>query len=76
MVPQRVWDLAVKENRLVLRAKPECPWWPFVWSQRTNIRVGPDGRVPIGSQFLRVEAALGSKAVLCHHPSGHSREWD
>ena len=71
MVPQKAWDLAVKEKRSVLRAKPDCPWWPFVWSQRTNIRVGPDGRVPIGSQLLRVEAAPGSKAVLCHHPSGH-----
>jgi len=71
MVPQKAWDLAVKEKRSVLRAKPDCPWWPFVWSQRTNIRVGADGRVPIGSQLLRVQAAPGSKAVLCHHPSGH-----
>ena len=38
----------------VMRPKPNCPWWPFVWSQRTHIKVGPDGRVPIGSQLLRV----------------------
>jgi len=71
MIPQQAWDVALKEKRSVLRPKPNCPWWPFVWSQRTNIRVGPDNRVPIGSQLLRVNAAPGAKAVLCHHPSGH-----
>ena len=71
MTPQKAWDLALKEKRSVLRPKPNCPWWPFVWSQRIQIRVGPDGRVPIGSQLLRVKAAPGSKATLCHHPSGH-----
>lgn len=71
MTPQKAWDLALKERRSVLRPKPNCPWWPFVWSARTQIRVGADGRVPIGSQLLRVEAAPGSKVILCHHPSGH-----
>lgn len=71
MTPQKAWDLALKEKRSVLRPKPNCPWWPFIWSLRTPIKVGPDGRVPIGSQLLRVEAAPGTKAVLCHHSSGH-----
>ena len=71
MTPQKAWDLALQEKRSVLRPQPHCPWWPFVWSQRTPIKVGPDGRVPIGSQRLRVKAAPGSKAILCHHPSGH-----
>jgi hypothetical protein len=71
LIPQKAWDLALKENRSVLRPKPNCPWWPFVWSHRTHIKVGPDGRVPIGSQLLRVNAAPGTKATLCHHPSGH-----
>jgi hypothetical protein len=71
MTPQKAWDLALKEKRSVLRPKPNCPWWPFVWSQRTQIKVGPDGRVPIGSQSLRVDAGPGTKVVLCHHPSGH-----
>jgi hypothetical protein len=69
--PQKAWNLALKENRSVLRPKPNCPWWPFVWSQRTTIKVGSDGRVPIGSQLLRVEAPPGSRVILCHHPSGH-----
>lgn len=71
LTPQKAWDLALKAKRSVLRPKPKCPWWPFIWSQRTTIKVGPDGRVPIGSQLLRVQADPGSKAILCHHPSGH-----
>lgn len=71
LTPQKAWDLALKEKRSVLRPKPNCPWWPFVWSLRTQIKIGLDGRIPVGSQLLRVEAAPGSKAILCHHPSGH-----
>jgi hypothetical protein len=71
MKPQQAWDLALKEKRSVLRPAPRCPWWPFVWSIRTPIKVAADGRVPIGSQWLRVQAAPGSKVILCHHPSGH-----
>jgi hypothetical protein len=71
MKPHQAWNLALKEKRSVLRPVPKCPWWPFVWSQRTNIKVGPDSRVPIGSQLLRIQAPPGSKAILCHHPSGH-----
>jgi hypothetical protein len=71
MKPQQAWNLALKEKRSVLRPVPNCPWWPFVWSLRTNIKVGPDGRVPVGSHGLRVEAAPGSKVILAHHPSGH-----
>ena len=71
MTPQKAWNLALKEKRSVLRPKPNCPWWPFVWSARTQIRIGPDGRVPVGSHLLRVQAPPGSKALLCHHPSGH-----
>ena len=38
---------------------------------RTFIKIGPDGRVPIGTQRLRVERPPGSKVVLCFHPTGH-----
>ena len=71
LTPQKAWDLARKEKRSVLRPKPNCPWWPFVWSQRPQIKAGPDGRVPIGGQSFRIQAAPGSKVILCHHPSGH-----
>ena len=71
MKPQRAWSLAQKEKRSVLRPVPRCAWWPFVWSLRTPIKVGPDGRVPVGAQLFRVEAAPATKLILCHHPSGH-----
>lgn len=71
MKPQQAWDLALKEKRSVLRPALHCPWWPFVWSLRTQIKVGSDGRVPIGSQSLRVDAPPGAKVLLCQHPSGH-----
>jgi hypothetical protein len=37
MPAQQAWDLALKEKRSVLRPKPQCPWWPFVWSLRTSV---------------------------------------
>lgn len=69
--PQRAWNQARKEDRSVLRPAPHCPWWPYVWSLRTPIKIGPDGRVPIGTQRLRLERPPGSKVVLCLHPTGH-----
>jgi len=69
--PQKAWDLARKERRSVLRPAPSCPWWPYVWSVRTVIKVGTDGRVPIGGERLRVERPPGARVVLCLHPTGH-----
>jgi transposase len=71
LTPQRAWELAQKEKRSVLRPAPRCPWWPYVWSVRTAVKVGADGRVPIGTQRLRLERPPGTKVVLCLHPSGH-----
>ena len=68
---QRAWDQAKKENRSVIRPVPRCAWWDYVWSVRTTIKIGPDGRVPIGTQRLRIEQPPGSKVVLCLHPTGH-----
>jgi hypothetical protein len=69
--PQRAWNRAKKENRSVMRPVPRCPWWHYVWSVRTLIKIGTDGRVPIGTQRLPVEKPPGSKVVLCLHPTGH-----
>ena len=69
--PQQAWATALKEKRSVLRPVPACPWWPYVWSQRTVIRVGDDGRIPIGTQRLRIEKPPGTKVSLCLHPSSH-----
>ena len=71
MTAQSAWDLALQEKRTALRKAPDCPWWPYVWSQRTLIKVGSDNRVPIGSERLRVEASPGTKVIHCAHPSSH-----
>jgi hypothetical protein len=69
--PQRAWNQARKENRSVMRPAPRCPWWHYVWSVRTLLRIGADGRVPIGTQRLRLERPPDTKVVLCLHPDGH-----
>jgi hypothetical protein len=71
MTPQHAWERATQEKRTVLRPAPRCPWWHYVWSLRTTLKVGPDGRVPIGTQRLRVERPPGTRIVLCLHPTGH-----
>ena len=71
LTAQAAWELARREKRTVLRPAPRCPWWPYVWSQRTKTRVGEDGRVAVGAQRVRVEVAPGTPVVLCQHPSSH-----
>ena len=71
MPAQHAWDLALKQKRSALRPKPNCPWWPFVWSLRTSLLVNPQGLVPLGGQWVRIEAKPGSRVVLCQHPSAH-----
>jgi transposase InsO family protein len=71
MTAHAAWEQARREKRTALRPAPRCPWWPYVWSQRTAVRVGEDGRVAVGMQRVRVEVAPGSRVVLCQHPSSH-----
>lgn len=71
LTPQAAWDRARREQRTVLRPAPRCPWWPYVWSQRTSVRVGDDGRVSVGAARVRLEVAPRTRVILCQHPSGH-----
>jgi hypothetical protein len=71
MTPQQAWALAIQQKRSALRPKPNCSWWPFVWSLRTSVRVSAQGYVPIDTQSVRIEAPPGTRVVVCHHPSGH-----
>jgi hypothetical protein len=41
--PHQAWAFALRSR---LRHGPVCAWWPYVWSVRTQIKVGDDGRVP------------------------------
>ena len=65
------WARRRKEKRSVVRPASRCPWWDYVWSVRTAIKVGSDGRGPIGTQRLHLDRPPGSKVVLCLHPTGH-----
>jgi hypothetical protein len=71
MTAQAAWDKARSEKRDVLRPAPRCAWWPYVWSQRTPVRVAPDGRESLGGNRVRLEVDPGTRVVLCQHPSGH-----
>jgi hypothetical protein len=71
MTPHQARTLAQRQGRSVLRPKPRCPWWPYVWSLRTSVKVAPDGTVPLGSQRLRIPATPGTRVIRCHHPDGH-----
>ena len=61
---------ARRQDRSALRPVPRCPWWPYIWSVRTPLKVGPDGRVPIGLERLRVTLKPGTNVVHCQHPDG------
>ena len=69
--PNEAARQAQRKNNNVLRPVPRCSWWPYVWSARTPIKVGPDGRVPVGSDRLRVPSSPGTNVVHCQHPNGN-----
>jgi hypothetical protein len=68
--PLAAWNLAKKENRSALRAAPKCPWWPYVWSQRSQVRVAPDERIALGAQRLRIDQPSRTILTRCLHPNG------
>jgi hypothetical protein len=70
MTPHQAWTLAERAGRSVLRSKPACPWWPYVWSVRVPVKVASDGTVPIATQRLKVAARPGTRVIRCQHPDG------
>ena len=68
--PQQAWQQARRQKRNALRPFRRDPWWPYVWSVRTMVRVADDGTVPMGVQRLRVDAPRGARLVRCQHPDG------
>lgn len=64
--------LALKRRPISgLRAAPALTTPHPGLSLRTSLKVGSDGRVPIGNQRFRLEHSPGSKVILCLHPTGH-----
>ncbi len=70
--PAEAWRLAEREGRVCLRPVPACPWWNFVWSERSGIRVGPNRRVEVANLKIRINAKPGSWVVRCDHTDGYT----
>ena len=69
--PQSAWNTARREKRSDIRPRPRCPWWNYIWSIRTEVKVDLYGTVAAGAQRYRVEAC-SPKTVLtrCEHRDG------
>lgn len=68
--PHAVHQQALAEKRSVIRPAPQCPWWPHVWSQQTRVRVGDDGKVPVGNQRHPVDAPPRATVIRCLRHDG------
>ncbi len=68
--PHAAQQQALAEKRAVLQPPRQCPWWPYVWSQQTCVRVGDDGKVPAGSQRYAIAAPPRSWVIRCLRPDG------
>jgi hypothetical protein len=69
--PQAAWDQARRDKRSVLRPCPRCPWWNYIWSLRTPIKVDENRTVPVGSHRYRVESCSPKTPLLrCQHRDG------
>lgn len=68
--PQEAWDQAVQDGRCVLRPFRRDPWWPYVWSLRTQVKVGIDGMVPVDAHRIRIPQTPGRSVTRCQHSDG------
>ena len=69
--PWAAWETARRERRNALRPCPHDPWWNYIWSLRTEVKVDFEGTVPAGTQRFRLEAcAPKTKLIRCHHRDG------
>jgi hypothetical protein len=68
--PHAAHQQALTDQRSVIRPVPQCPWWPYVWSQQTRVRVGDDGKVPVGAHRHAIAAPPRSTVIRCLRPDG------
>lgn len=68
--PDGAWQEATERGRNVLRPFKLDPWWPYVWSIRTQLKVGIDGSVPAGSERIGIGVSPGRTVTRCEHPDG------
>jgi transposase InsO family protein len=70
MTPQAAWHQAKHDGRCVLRPFRRDPWWPYVWSQRVNLKVDIAGTVPVGTQRIKIPATPFTRVTRCEHIDG------
>jgi len=68
--PLQAHQQALAQSRSVIRPAPKCPWWPFVWSLQTRVRVGDDGQVPVGTLRHHIDAPPRTTVIRCLRPDG------
>ena len=68
--PHAAKTQALADHRSLLLPAPACPWWPFIRSRRTNVRVGDDGQVPVGAQRHPIAAPPRSRVIRSLRPNG------
>ena len=70
MEPSRAWRQAIKAGRSVLRQRPATPWWPYLWTIRSVVKVALDGTAYLGPTRLRLPPMAGKRLTHCRHPNG------
>jgi len=70
MPPQEAWEQALKEGRSTLRPCQRDPWWPYLWSIRSQVRIDADGTVPLEKQRVKITPTYRRSAIHCRHADG------
>lgn len=74
--PQRVWERAKKEKRSALRPAHRRPWWPYVCSVRTALKVGASlHRGRAARRKPKSDAAFYQSPKLTHSRFANYREF-
>ena len=63
--PHAAHQAALAQKHTAIRPAPACPWWRFVWSLRTTVRVADDGTVPVRNVRLSIDAPPRSRVIRC-----------
>ena len=63
--PHAAHQAALAQNHTVIRPAPACPWWRFIWSLRSTVRVADDGTVPVRNLRLSIDAPPRSRVIRC-----------
>lgn len=70
MPPQEAWQDSTARGHNVLRRFRRDPWWQYIWSVRTNLKVAIDGTVPVAGHRQRIALPPGQKVTRCEHVDG------